>query len=115
MNKKSIIKNSLFALSLLVVVMVVIFSINDLKLIVEAFKRIQIEYIMNVSNCGKYGGLKKDVEGIIKEFANMNIDDEHEAAKKVVKVVGEEFDIPEKEAVNSKTSNKGEYSFGLQM
>ena len=46
MNKKTIIKNSLFALSLLVVVMVVIFSINDLKLIVEAFKRIQIEYII---------------------------------------------------------------------
>lgn len=45
----------------------------------------------------------------------MNIDDEHEAAKKVVKVLGEEFDIPEKEVVDAKTSNKGEYSFGLQM
>ena len=45
----------------------------------------------------------------------MNIDDEHESAKKVVKVLGEEFDIPEKEVVDAKTSNKGEYSFGLQM
>lgn len=42
----------------------------------------------------------------------MNLDDEHEAAKKVVKVLGDEFEVPEKQSSNAKTANKGEYSFG---
>lgn len=41
----------------------------------------------------------------------MNIDDEHEAAKYVVKVLGDEFNIPEKQADSVVTSNKGEYCF----
>lgn len=45
MNRKTIIKNSLFALVLLIVVMVVIFSINDFKLIIESFRTIKLEYI----------------------------------------------------------------------
>lgn len=49
-----------------------------LKSILEDIKEIQIEYLINVSSYGKYDGLKKDVEGIIKEFSNVNIDEECE-------------------------------------
>lgn len=42
----------------------------------------------------------------------MNIDDEYEAAKYVVKVLGDEFNIPEKQATSTAISNKKEYSFG---
>ena len=42
----------------------------------------------------------------------MNLDEEHEAAKYVRKVLGDEFTVPEKKTSNVSTSNKKEYSFG---
>ncbi len=42
----------------------------------------------------------------------VNLEEAHEAAKYVRKVLGDEFTIPEKETDNTSTRNKGEYSFG---
>lgn len=42
----------------------------------------------------------------------VNLSDEHEAAKYVVKVLGDEFEIPEKKARNASTHNKSEYNYG---
>lgn len=56
-----------------------------------------------------YKKLKRAVDNL-KEAINLS--EEHEAAKYVRKVLGEEFDIPEKKALNSATSNKAEYNYG---
>lgn len=42
----------------------------------------------------------------------VNISDAHEAAKYVQKVLGNDFNIPEKQSAAADTSNKREYSFG---
>lgn len=42
----------------------------------------------------------------------VNLDEEHEAAKYVQKVLGTEFEVPEKEATESSTYSKKEYGFG---
>ena len=42
----------------------------------------------------------------------MNLDEEHEAAKCVKKVLGDEFKIPVKKTNDTTTSNKAEYNYG---
>lgn len=42
----------------------------------------------------------------------VNLEEEHEAAKYVQKVLGSEFDIPAKQAYATNAANKREYSFG---
>lgn len=49
-----------------------------LKNVLEDMKELQIEYVMNVGNYAKYEGLKRDVDGIIREFSTVNISDECE-------------------------------------
>ena len=56
-----------------------------------------------------YKKLKRAVNNL-KEALNLN--EEHEAAKYVIKVLGEEFTVPEKKTRNAVTSNKLEYNYG---
>jgi len=56
-----------------------------------------------------YKKLKRAVNNL-KEA--LNLEEEHEAAKYVRKVLGEEFTVPEKKTRNVVTSNKSEYNYG---
>lgn len=56
-----------------------------------------------------YKRVCKAVENLLEAI---NLSEEHEAAKYVVKVLGDEFEIPPKKANETSTSNKKEYCFG---
>lgn len=45
---------------------------------IEDMKQMQIDYLMNIGNYAKYNGLKEEIENVIKEFANVNINEEFE-------------------------------------
>lgn len=42
----------------------------------------------------------------------LNVESEHDAAKYVQKVLGEQFVIPEKKAMSASTNTKKEHNFG---
>ena len=56
-----------------------------------------------------YKKLAKAVENLTNA---LNVESEHDAGKYVQKVLGEDFIVPEKEAVVTTTQNKKEYNFG---
>ena len=45
---------------------------------IEDMKQMQIDYLMNIGNYAKDNGLKEEIENVIKEFANVNINEEFE-------------------------------------
>lgn len=56
-----------------------------------------------------YNRLNKAVENLNEA---VNLSEDHEAAKYVQKVLGDDFTVPEKNASSFSVRNKGEYSFG---
>lgn len=69
-------------------------------------------YKMSLSSAHLIKFYKKLKRAVANLNDAMNLDEEHEAAKCVRKVLGDEFKIPAKKTNDTTTSNKAEYNYG---